>query len=181
MGARAELYRQFMPKMLGVCKRLVVDNQIAEDIVHDGFMKVFEKIGDYNNTGSFEGWIRRIFINMSLNHLRSCKSVFTDEINENVISETSIEPDGLRSLEYGELIKMIEGLPDCCRVVLNLYCVEGYKHEEIAGILGITSRTSIARLSKAKKMLMDQLVESQSYNLKTLDIVDIEDSTCATR
>lgn len=179
MGARAELYKLFMPKMLGVCKRLVVDTQTAEDVVHDGFMRVFEKISEYNRTGSFEGWLRRIFINMSLNYLRGCKSVFTDEIDENVISETIIEPDGLRSLEYEELIKMIGGLPDCCRVVLNLYCVEGYKHTEIAEILGISSRTSVTRLAKAKKILLDQLKESQSYNERILDIVDIEDSTCA--
>lgn len=180
MGARSELYRLYMPKMLGVCKRLVVDGQIAEDIVHDGFLRVFEKISDYNNTGSFEGWLRRIFINMSLSYLRSNKTVFTDEISDQTLNGNCIEPEGLRTLEYEELIKMIGKLPDCCRVVLNLYCVEGYKHEEISQLLGISQRTSISRLSKAKKLLMDQLIGSESNIIGSCDIVEIEDNKCAT-
>lgn len=159
MGAREELYRRYLPKMFGVCYRLTGNRTIAEDLVHDGFMKVFVKIKEYKGTGSFEGWLRRIFINISLDYLkRNKRESILDFGNSHVVDDVK-EPEGLDSLGYIELMNEINRLPDNYRVVLTLYCVEGYNHEEIAKLLKITSKTSKNRLIRARNMMMERIGE----------------------
>ncbi len=159
MGAREELYRRYLPKMFGVCYRLVGNRTIAEDLVHDGFMNVFMKINDYRGTGSFEGWLRHVFVNISLDYLKKNKHESTLDMDNSPVIDNMREPEGVDSLGYIELMNEINCLPDNYRVVLTLYCVEGYNHEEIAKLLKITSKTSKNRLIKARNMMTERIGE----------------------
>ena len=122
-----------------------------------GMVKVFEKVGQFQEEGSFEGWIRRIMVNESLMYLRKHKNMSL----ESDIDEVREEPNyGELSdqLEAGDLMKMIESLPVGYRTVFNLYAIEGYKHDEIGEMLGISSGTSKSQLNRARKLLQQQLV-----------------------
>ena len=153
--AGAELFRIYAPKMMGICSRLVKDATVAEDLVHDGFVVVFTRIGDYRGEGSFEGWMRRIFVNVSLNYLKNCNRLeMIDKMDDNNQSVCLVEPEAFRNIELKELMGTINRLPDGLRTELLLYSVEGYTHEEISGMLGISVRSSESRLYRAKKMLI---------------------------
>jgi len=163
-SAREELYRLYMPKMVAVCKRLVNNKSVIEDLVHDGFVMAFLKIADYKGNGSFEGWLRKIFVNISLDYYRKNKIDFLSDYDEIGVPVVSADCDGLDVLDYGELMELIGLLPDNYRVVLSLYCVEGYKHDEIAAMVGISQKTSMSRLLKAKQMLMERLKTMYNYD-----------------
>ena len=173
-SAREELYRLYLPKMVAVCSRLVNNTSVTEDLVHDGFVMAFLKIADYKGTGSFEGWLRRIFINVSLDYLRKNKIDFMPDIDENSVIDICADHDGLDDLGYNELMELIGMLPDDYRVVLSLYCVEGYKHDEIASMVGISTRTSGSRLLRAKIMLTELLKKRYNYEVGYTNDTDIE-------
>ncbi len=173
-SAREELYRLYLPKMAAVCRRLVSNKSVAEDLVHDGFVTAFLKINDYKGMGSFEGWLRRIFINVSLDYLRKNKIGFISDIDENSVIDICADYDGLDDLVYNELMELIGMLPDDYRVVLSLYCVEGYKHDEIASMVGISTKTSGSRLLRAKIMLTELLKKRYNYGVGYTNDTDIE-------
>ena len=164
-SAREELYRLYLPKMVAVCRRLVNNKSVTEDLVHDGFVTAFLKITDYKGNGSFEGWLRRIFVNISLDYMRKNRTDFLTDIDESDAVDISAGYGGLEDLGYNELMELIGMLPDNYRVVLSLYCVEGYRHDEIAQMLGITSKTSGVRLLRAKKMLLEILDGKYGYEV----------------
>ncbi len=148
--------------MYGVCLRYARNCDDAKDILHDGFIKVFSYIADFKGEGSFEGWIRKIMVRTAINVYRRHNSRWfsMDEdinININETEEVTIED----SLSYDELIKHINSLPDGYRMVFNLYVIEGYKHHEIAEMLGISESTSKTQLLKARKMLMKKIGASK--------------------
>ena len=154
MGSREELYRLFFPKMYAVCRRLVNSDVVVEDLVHDGFIKVFANIGGYDGRGSFEGWLRKIFVNVSLDYLRDNCKAHMMEFDDNQVVDEYMVVDGLLDLDYDELMEIIGNIPDDIRVVLSLFCVEGYKHTDIASMLGISVKTSLLRLEKGKAMVL---------------------------
>ena len=154
--------------MLALCRRYTGNLHDAEDVMLEGFMKVFQKIGQYQGSGSFEGWIKRIMINEALGFLRKNKSMYVETDIEEL--EEKPELDRLyTALEVEDLISMIDGLPPGYRIVFNLYAIEGFSHREIGRKLGISENTSKSQLSRARALLRKRLLSIQkSMNEKVL-------------
>ncbi len=158
--AQKLLFDRYSPKMFGVCKRYVKQREDAEDVLVDGLFKVLKNIHQYNGAGSFEGWIRRIVVNESLMFLRKSNNFkFKVEISEtDRATHVSAEDD----LIARDILLLLKQLPTGYRTVFNLYVLEGYKHREIAELLGISINTSKSQLILAKKRLRE-LLESSNY------------------
>ena len=149
-----ELYNRFASKMYGVCLRYASNAEGAEDILQQGFIKIFNKIDSYRGEGSFEGWIRRIFVNTAIEHFR--KKIYLQPITET--EENTVEGKYLSvldSLAEKDIIQLVQQLSPGYRTVFNMYVVEGYSHKQIAEILGISEGTSKSQLSRAKLILQD--------------------------
>ena len=147
-----ELYERFASKMYGVCLRYAANAEEAEDILQEGFIKVFKKISSYRGDGSFEGWIRRIFVNTAIEHFRR-KSYLQpiSEHEENTIEGKYISV--LDNLAEKDIIKLIQQLSPGYRTVFNMYVIEGYTHKQIGEALNISEGTSKSQLSRAKLIL----------------------------
>ena len=150
------LYQLFCKKMFGVCVRYAKNKEEAEDLLQDGFVKVFTKIDQFKNQGSFEGWIRRIIVNTILEKFRQNNHLYAivniDDINEPIATE-----DGFEQLAANDLLKLIQMLSPGYKMVFNLYAIEGYTHKEIADMMGISEGTSKSQLSRARTMLQEML------------------------
>jgi RNA polymerase sigma factor (sigma-70 family) len=156
--AQRQVYDKYSARMLGLCFRYICDEMAAEDVMVEGFLKVFDKIGQFNSEGSFEGWIRRIMVNEALGYLRKQKRILEDSLSE----EINNIPDYVnadQNLETEELLAMIETLPTGYRTVFNLYAIEGYTHMEIAEMLGITESTSKSQLHRARALLQKMVCD----------------------
>lgn len=149
-----ELYQRFAPKMYGVCLRYAANAAEAEDILQEGFIKVFGKLDSFRREGSFEGWVRRIFVNTAIEHFRkkSYLQPITDK-EEGVYEAKNLSV--LDNLAEKDIIGLVQELSPGYRTVFNLYVVEGYTHREIADQLGISEGTSKSQLSRAKLILQD--------------------------
>jgi len=148
--AQQQLFEQFSPKMLGVCRQYVKDNHHAEDLMLQGFLKVFTNLNKFKHEGSFEGWIRRIMVNTCISYLRK-KNVIDLFDEEYVFNDAATE--SLENTSVEDIQKMIDQLPEGYKMVFNLYAIEGYKHSEIAVKLGVSVNTSKSQLFKARKLL----------------------------
>ena len=148
--AQQNLYVKFSPKMLSVCRQYIKDVHLAEDVMITAFMKVFLNLKNFENKGSFEGWIRRIMINECISFIRVHKKI--NYIEDNFYFEESINPDESQ-FSVEDIQVLIDNLPDGYKMVFNLYAIEGYKHQEIAQMLGINEGTSKSQLSHARKAL----------------------------
>lgn len=149
--AQHELYRKFGARIMGICKRYMKDRERAEEMAMNAFLTVFQKIGQYKNEGSFEGWILRISVNTCLMELRK-KTTFsleTDVEKANLWTENSI----IRDFEDNDVARILGILPEGARLIFNLFVIEGYKHQEIAEMLHISEGTSKSQLSYAKDKL----------------------------
>ena len=158
------LYQRFAPKMYGVCLRYAGNAEEAEDIVQEGFIKVFKKMDSFRSEGSFEGWIRRIFVNTAIEHFR--RKNYLQPVTEK--EENTVEGKYLSvldSLAEKDIIALIQQLSPGYRAVFNMYVIEGYTHREIADILGISEGTSKSQLSRAKSVLQEK-VKKNIENLK---------------
>ncbi|GAB3778416.1 RNA polymerase sigma factor [Spirosoma horti] len=154
--AHKVVYERFAGKMLAVCTRYCANKDDAEEVMLDGFMRVFEKIEQFREEGSFEGWIRRIMVTESLMFLRKAKQ-WRQEVP---IDEVTVEPDyewADTAVNENDLMRLVNQLPDGYRTVFNLYAIEGYTHAEIAEMLGISEGTSKSQLSRARMMLQANL------------------------
>jgi len=155
--AQKQLYEAFSGKMMGVCLRYCKDRETARDLLHDGFLKVYSHIIDYEGKGSFEGWIRKIMVNTALEYLRKQN----DEGYKLNIEEAYTLSNGdfgiLEKMQAEELIRIIQKLPDIYRTVFNLFVVEGYTHKEIAEEMRITESSSRVYLTRAKQSLQEML------------------------
>lgn len=158
--AQQKIYSKFSPKMLSVCRHYIKDLQQAEDIMITAFMKVFTNLKNFKHEGSFEGWIRRIMINECISYIRVQKKVkfiedeeYFEESFNNIESQFSVE----------DIQFLIDNLPDGYKMVFNLYAIEGYKHQEIAEMLGINEGTSKSQLSHARKMLQNNISKLKNY------------------
>lgn len=152
------LYDLYADKMFGICIRYAKTREEAEDVFQDAFVKVFKYIESYSFTGSFDGWIRKIFMNTSIsNYRKNSKTYYTagEEVAE--LHHSKLQPFEEIQFTQEELLGVIRELPDGYRIVFNLYAVEGYKHKEIAEILDIDINTSKSQLYRAKKMLQEKL------------------------
>jgi RNA polymerase sigma-70 factor (ECF subfamily) len=151
-----ELYQRFASKMYGVCLRYAGSAEEAEDVLQEGFIKVFNKIGSFRGDGSFEGWIRRIFVNTAIEYYR--KKIYLQPITE--YEEDTLEGKYLSvldKLEEKDIIQLVQQLSPGYRTVFNMYVIEGYSHKQIAEALGISEGTSKSQLSRAKQILQDMV------------------------
>lgn len=154
--AQKELFSLMAGKMFGICLRYAGNRNDASDILQDGFLKVFEKIHQFKFEGSFEGWMRRIFVNLSLERFRGQFKIVN--IQDGVHDNTQFSNDDIvSSLAAEELIAMIQELSPKYRAVFNLYAIEGYSHKEISEMLDITEGTSKSNLSRARSILQDKV------------------------
>ncbi len=164
------LYEHFYGKMVAVCMRYATDYNEAQDILHEGFIKVFAKLKSFKNEGSFEGWIRRIIVNSAIDHIRTKKKLTFDSEEKSIIDnikdedEVLIEQEHLVKIKAELIIELIQELSPAYKTVFNLYVLEGYSHKQVASSLGISEGTSKSNLAKAKKKLRE-LFEENLYRL----------------
>jgi RNA polymerase sigma-70 factor (ECF subfamily) len=158
-----ELYRRFSPRMYAVCLRYAGNAEEAEDILQEGFIKVFKKLDSFRSEGSFEGWMRRIFVNTAIEHFRRKRYMMpVTEREENTFEGKYLSV--LDDLAAMDIMALVQELSPGYRTVFNMYVVEGYTHKEIADMLGISEGTSKSQLSRAKVILQDmvkQFIEKQ--------------------
>lgn len=160
------LYDRFASKMYGVCLRYAGNTDEAQDILQEGFIKIFKKIGSFRSEGSFEGWVRRIFVNTSIEHFR--KKNYLQPITEK--EEDTVEGKYLSVLDTlaeKDIISLVQQLSPGYRTVFNMYVIEGYTHKEIADMLGISEGTSKSQLSRAK-LILQRLVSTYIDKRKSL-------------
>lgn len=160
--SQTRLYNIYAPKMLVVCLRYAKDKSEAEEIMLEGFMRVFTYLKKFTNKGSLEGWIRKIMVNCALARYRN-KVHLVPLVEFNKDHEIKADSkDIVADMNTKELLKLIQQLTPAYRIVFNLYVFEGYKHIEIAGLLGISEGTSKSNLSDARKMLQKALKKKDS-------------------
>jgi RNA polymerase sigma-70 factor (ECF subfamily) len=158
--AQQDIYSQFSPKMLSVCRNYIKDIHQAEDVLIISFMKVFSSLKKFEFKGSFEGWIRRIIVNECISYIRVQKKIlFIDD--ENYFDESYDTFEGQFSIE--DIQFLIDSLPDGYKMVFNLYAIEGFKHKEISELLGINEGTSKSQLSHARKFLKEQISKLKKH------------------
>lgn len=165
---QSELYEMFASKMYGVCLRYSANTFDAQDILQDGFIKVFANIDKYKWKGSFEGWMKKIFVNLALDKYRNKIShLSVDSSNEtNDISDK--EASALESLSEKEILTLIRQLPDQYRMVFNLFIMEGLSHEQIASELNIGISTSRSNLARAKAILKEKITIQENWIEKAI-------------
>jgi RNA polymerase sigma factor (sigma-70 family) len=161
-----ELYKRFAPKMYAVCMRYANNSEDAQDLLQEGFIKVYRNLEKFRAEGSFEGWIRRVFVNTSIEHFRRKNTLYSiTEKEENVIEDSDIT--ALDNLAEKDIINLIQELSPGYRTVFNMYVVEGYSHKEIGNILGISEGTSKSQLARAKAILQKKVQERLEQNRKS--------------
>lgn len=148
--------------MYGICRRYVSERTEAEDVLHDGFVTLFTKIGEYRGEGSFEGWCRRIFVTSALSYLRRNKKMRQAEEIDQVVRFTDREASAVERMSAEELLSSIAELPDGYRTILNLYAIEGYSHQEVAGMMNISEATSRSQYSRARVRLLEILKKKEN-------------------
>jgi len=162
------LYKRYAAKMLTVCMRYADSQEEAEDVLQEGFIIVFEKMHQFRMQGSFEGWVRRIMVNKSLEHLRKSSKIFPVMNINNVKDKFISTEDVLSQLASKELLKMIQELPPMYKMVFNLYVFEGMSHKEIAAKVGIAEGTSKSNLSDARSLLKRKIYRNMEREEKII-------------
>jgi len=155
--AQRALYEKYKVSMFRLCLRYANDRMEAEDILQEGFINVFRDLRQFNSSGALGGWIRRVIVNVALQHIRKKKRLFPTVALDYAMSETRDVNAVLAQLNAEALTTMIQKLPPGYRAVFNMYAVEGYNHKEIAEQMEISVGTSKSQLSKAKAMLRQQI------------------------
>jgi len=155
--AQHVLFQLHASKMLSVCRYYIKDTHFAEEAMLNGFFKVFQNLKSFKNEGSFEGWIRRIMVRESISFLRQKKQIefSADAVVEDVNHSNNIQTN----MEVAEIQQLIDDLPEGYKIVFVMYAIEGYKHQEIADMLGISESTSKSQLFKARKALQQKIKE----------------------
>lgn len=150
------LYERYHRLMLGVCLRYTDNRDDAQDILQEGFIRVFKHIKTFRKQGSFEGWVRRIMIHTAIEHYRRNSRYFMVDVKE--AGDVKMDAEALSSLSREEILGLIQELPSGYRTVFNLYAIEGYTHQEIGEMLNISDGTSKSQLSRAKRLLQQKLI-----------------------
>ncbi len=162
--AQRRLYDLYSKKMMGVCYRYARSLAEAEDMLQDAFVKVFDQLSEFRNEGSFEGWIRRIVVNTAIDHRKKENRKATTVDLEEAI-EVSI--DHLSFLENKDLILLLRQLPEESQLIINLYAIEGYTHQEISRMLGIKESSSRSRLTRARASFRELMEKASKKNEKS--------------
>ncbi|MBS7333130.1 MAG: sigma-70 family RNA polymerase sigma factor [Weeksellaceae bacterium] len=155
------LYQQFSPILFSICLRYADNYEDAQDTFQEGFILIFNKIDQYNFEGSFEGWMKKIMVNLSLDKYRKNHNFKNNEIDQ-IPNLSSDEDNDEFDYEYDEILSLIQTLPSQYRQVFNLYVIEDYSHQEIADLLQISVGTSKSNLSRARSFLKQKLHQLKS-------------------
>jgi RNA polymerase sigma factor (sigma-70 family) len=153
------IYDSLAGKMYSLCVRYAGNSNDANDMFQEAFIRVYRSLAAYKGVGVFEGWVRKIFVNTCLDHLKNKQRLLYSELNSYTDVRTSSDLDGIEKISKEELIKIIQQLPNGYRLVVNLYLVEGYSHKEISEMLGIAEGTSKSQLSRARLLLQKEILE----------------------
>ena len=162
-----ELYKRFSGKMYAVCLRYANNADDAQDLLQEGFIKVYRNLHRFRAEGSFEGWIRRVFVNSSIEHFRK-KALQLSKVSdkeENTIEDT--DSSALDQMAEKDIVRLIQELSPGYRTVFNLYVVEGYSHREIGEMLGISEGTSMSHLARARSILQKRVAQYLSDTKKS--------------
>lgn len=158
--AQRQLFELYAGKMMSLCMRYAKSRQEAEDFLQEGFIRLFKYLDKYEHKGSFDGWVRRIFVNTAIKHYHT--QVKHNQVREiSIAYEKSYEASAISMLSENELLQVIEQLPDGYRLVFNLYAIEGFSHKEIGVMLNIGESTSRSQLVKARKWLQSKILIKQ--------------------
>ena len=169
-SAQKELYNRYSPKMLSVCYRFAHNREDAEDMLQEGFIKIFSQMHTFGNRGAFEGWIRRIVVHTCINILKKNKK-FNESVDIIHASGIQVREESVPSIvQAKQIVECIRMLPIGYRTVLNLYAIEGYSHREIGIMLDIEESTSRSQYTRAKAMLEDILVRKKIIQKPKEDI-----------
>lgn len=163
-----KLYNLYTPKMLIICQRYAKNRDEANEILQEGFYRIFKNIHQFKNTGSLEGWIRKIIVNVAIQKYKSRSNLHLVIPIESTVSTISDKDDIYSKLSFKEIILLVQQLPTSYRMVFNLYVFEGYKHREIAEILGIAEGTSKSNLSDARMLLQKNLQKNNTIKIKMI-------------
>jgi RNA polymerase sigma-70 factor (ECF subfamily) len=163
--AQRSLYEHFSKKMFSICLQYSKDYTEAEDLLQDGFVKIFTKISQYNFKGSFEGWMRRIMVNTALERFRKQNLLYADADIQNYDYKLDYN-DILSKISSDDLLKLIQSLSPQYRIVFNLYAIEGFSHKEISEKLNISTGTSKSNLSRARILLKKKVEVLYSEKLQ---------------
>ena len=162
--AQKELFDKYSPVLLGIAMRYARNREEAEDILQESFIKIFRNVDRFEDRGSFEGWLKRIVINTAIIHYHKAQK---DKYHEDVTEVQEIKFESFNPEEpdftMEELVSAIQSLPSGYRTVFNLYAIEGYKHKEIAQMLGIDVNTSKSQYHRARKFLQKKLSELKNF------------------
>lgn len=154
------LYKKYASTMFGICLRYAVDTPQAEDMMQEGFVKVYSHIHQFRREGSFEGWMKRIFVNTAIEWLRR-----NSQMNQMLDVETTpmnrVQQDDFHKLSAKDLMSLIQSLAPGYRTVFNLYAIEGYSHKEIGELLGISEGTSKSQFARSRYMLEKMVLNAQ--------------------
>lgn len=160
-STQRELYNRYSPRMLSVCYRFAQNREDAEDMLQEGFIKVFTQVHTFQNKGSFEGWVRRIIVHTCINFLKKYKK-FNENVDLAFAGYLAVKEETVPSImQAKQVVECIRLLPIGYRTVLNLYAIEGYNHKEIAEMLEIEESTSRSQYTRAKAMLENVLVKKK--------------------
>lgn len=166
--AQEQLFHLFSEEMFGVCLYYSKDYTEAEDTLHEGFMKVFQKISQFKGKGSLAGWIKRIMINTALEKYRKHTQMYA--IGDDINAEHDISPDNVvDDLSVQDILDMVRELSPQYKMVFNLYAIDGYSHKEISEMLGISEGTSKSNLSRARYILQEKVKKNFYSNTSYKD------------
>ena len=169
-AAQRELYNRYSPKMLSVCYRFAHNREDAEDMLQEGFIKIFSQMHTFGNRGAFEGWIRRIIVHTCINILKKNKK-FNESVDIIHATGAMVREESVPSIvQAKQIVECIRMLPIGYRTVLNLYALEGYSHREIGQMLDIEESTSRSQYTRAKAMLEEILVRKKIIQKPKEDI-----------
>lgn len=165
------LYHEHKGLLMGICRRYCHSREQAQDVLQDSFVKIFSNLNTYNGSGSLKGWMTRIVINTAIKNNQKWDNRKVDTEIENYDTEQHV--DFLKDLSLKELFNLLDKLPEGCKLVFNLYVVDGYSHAEIAEMLNITVGTSKSQLFRAKGLLCQYINELKEYELKQINSTKI--------
>ena len=164
------LYRKYAKKMYGICLSYAGDRELAQDILQESYIKIFNKIRDFKMDGSLEGWLRRIVVNTAIDHLRQKQRTQNFITEDKDFTEGSEVAKGYENLKTQDILEQVAKLPDGARLVFNLFAIDGYTHKEIGEMLDITESTSRTKLMRAKDKLKvffrkNEIAPDSKYNV----------------
>lgn len=162
-AAQEKLYRLFYPRMMALVRRYIDHDEQAEEVMNNGYLRAFQKIGQYNFQGSFEGWLRKIVFHAVADYVKQHAKYSSQVVL--VEKDQLVHHDHADKLYYDQLLKLVQQLPDATRAVFNMYVMDGFTHKEIGNILGISEGTSKWHLSEGRKILKEK-IERMELHLK---------------